>query len=55
MICRKEVFRVVGAFDPTLHFGEDIDWLTIEYQQDSYTKTTRTGADLPTAPREHDL
>jgi len=28
MICRKEVFEAVGVFDPALHFGEDIDWLT---------------------------
>ncbi|MBI1293543.1 glycosyltransferase [bacterium] len=28
MVCRKEVFQAVGGFDPALHFGEDIDWLT---------------------------
>ncbi len=27
MLCRKEVFTTVGAFDPKLRFGEDIDWL----------------------------
>lgn len=25
-LCRKEVFQQVGGFEPTLRYGEDVDW-----------------------------
>jgi glycosyltransferase involved in cell wall biosynthesis len=33
MVCRREIFAQIGRFEPTLRFGEDIDWLMRAQEQ----------------------
>jgi len=33
MVCRQAIFHQVGLFEPTLRFGEDIDWLIRLHEQ----------------------
>lgn len=41
ILCRKEVFQQVGLFEPTLRYGEDVDWfIRVREQQIAVQKVS---------------
>lgn len=44
LLCRKAVFERVGGFDPTMRFGEDVDWfIRLREQQVVIEKSSALG------------
>ena len=44
LLCRKAVFERVGGFDPTMRFGEDMDWfIRLREQQIVIEKSSALG------------